>query len=201
MRVPLPAARMTAVEVVVWLARVITATVRLSCASRGRSREGVRSGSGGSGVELAHLDSNKDKENQNLLCYRYTMGQRRCRSLLTAVLDLILRGSGVRLPSRGGGTLVRSVVPCVLGQHRVGSTDDGHARRGVGRPSWGPLPRLSSGLERLLAAPRRTLRCRRPRPVPAIVRHRRPFVEGSRDYPKSLKSQASVRGLSRGVLA
>lgn len=30
---------------------------------------------GRSGIRLADLDSNQDKQNQNLLCYRYTIGQ------------------------------------------------------------------------------------------------------------------------------
>ena len=30
----------------------------------------------GSSLMLAHLDSNQERQNQNLLCYRYTMGHR-----------------------------------------------------------------------------------------------------------------------------
>lgn len=142
--------------------------------------------------ELAHLDSNKDKENQSLLCYRYTMGQSRRRRLLAASCSLLRRVVSCMCPSKGDGTLTGSMLPCVPRQHRIGSTDDGNARRGVGRPSGGPLPRLSSGLERLLAAPRRPLRRRRSEPLLLIVRHRRPSIEEGKGYPKSRARQASL---------
>src|SRR5437762_1105239 len=58
-RVPLPAARMIARG--------------LSCAPL------IEQGAGRSTVQvLADQDSNLDKQNQNLLCYRYTIGQRDC---------------------------------------------------------------------------------------------------------------------------
>ena len=31
-------------------------------------------------TELSYLDSNQDKQNQNLLCYHYTIGQSSCAS-------------------------------------------------------------------------------------------------------------------------
>lgn len=40
-------------------------------------KKGVRYIPNTSQRKLAHKDSNPDKQNQNLLCYRYTMGQDR----------------------------------------------------------------------------------------------------------------------------
>ena len=37
---------------------------------------------------LSYLDSNQDKQNQNLLCYHYTIGQSSLCSLLKSGADL-----------------------------------------------------------------------------------------------------------------
>ncbi len=151
-------------------------------------------------VKLAHLDLNKDKENQNLLCYRYTMGQSGCESqTVLHILPVPLVGGrredvgvdqtvvdcravfSTRRP-KAAGTQGGSAPPCVHGGHRAGSTGDGHARRGVGRPSRGPCPRLPQGWS--VPWPRQDTPCGAAVAGGSsrIIRHRRPIKEGSKSY-------------------
>lgn len=155
---------------------------------------------GARAIQLAHLDLNKDKENQNLLCYRYTMGQSGCESqTVLRILPVLLfggrrEGGGVdqtvvdcravfftRRP-KAAGTQGGSVPPCVHGRHRAGSTGDGHARRGVGRPSRGPCPRLPQGWS--VPWPRQDTPCGAAVAGgnSRIIRHRRPIKEGRKFY-------------------
>lgn len=54
-----------------------------------RQQPGDKAGAGGENQgELADLDSNQDKQNQNLLCYHYTIGQE--KSALLSVADLVI---------------------------------------------------------------------------------------------------------------
>jgi hypothetical protein len=73
MRVPLPAARMIAIGASRAGVLIGDAASGLFVSALGRRRIGEpkarRSG------KLADQDSNLDKQNQNLLCYRYTIGQ------------------------------------------------------------------------------------------------------------------------------
>ena len=39
--------------------------------------------------ELSYLDSNQDKQNQNLLCYHYTIGQSSCASFRKSGAKLV----------------------------------------------------------------------------------------------------------------
>ena len=162
---------------------------------------------GARAVKLAHLDLNKDKENQNLLCYRYTMGQLVCESQTRVrIVPVTLLGgrradAGVdqtvvdrravfhtRSP-KAAGTQGGSVPPCVDGGHRAGSTGDGHARRGVGRPSKGPCPRLPQGWSVLW--PRQDTPCGAAVAGEGsrIIRHRRPIKEGRKSYRFALPLQ------------
>lgn len=148
---------------------------------------------------MAHLDLNKDKENQNLLCYRYTMGQSGCESQ-TPLRIVPVTPLGGRRANAGveqtvvdrrvfhtrcpeaAGTQGWSMPPCVHGGHRAGSTGDGHARRGVGRPSKGPCPRLPQGWS--VSWPRQDTPCGAAVAGgdSCFIRHRRPIKEGRKAY-------------------
>src|ERR1043166_6324210 len=87
MRVPLPAARMIAMG---------------GCAA-GLGDAWLIVGAAGDrgGEKLADLDSNQDKQNQNLLCYRYTIGQKLSDPRRPCVAFIILVGALYRPVRRG----------------------------------------------------------------------------------------------------
>ncbi len=166
-------------------------------------------------VKLAHLDLNKDKENQNLLCYRYTMGQTGCESqtfanmvaveLLNGLVAVDDRDVGCRAVilsrrrwgSWAAGTQGWSAPPCVHGRRRAGSTGDGHTRRGVGCPSMGPCPRLPQGWS--VPWPRQDTPCGAAVAGVGshIIRHRRPIKEGRKVYRVTPTTQATFNWFER----
>src|SRR5438045_7988709 len=82
MRVPLPAARMIAAG-----GGRLAGAVDIDARASSAGTSGLRAPPLGQsperwwhGRKLADQDSNLDKQNQNLLCYRYTIGQLRSRS-------------------------------------------------------------------------------------------------------------------------
>src|SRR5439155_26008087 len=86
--------------------------------------------------ELADQDSNLDKQNQNLLCYRYTIGQR--RSLLTRASILGRRDGPAPGPRT---TFSRSTLPqprrLPKQRPRHGWLGERHADRGGARATPG----------------------------------------------------------------
>ncbi len=124
------------------------------------------------------------------------MGQMHHRIITSAQYDLIDRSNQSSSSSKGLETQGKSVPQCVRCWHRVGSTDDGNARRGVGRPSLGPLPRLPLGWS--VPWPRQDTPCGAAdfKPKPEIIRHRRPLCEEGRSYNKYDFSQGAFAAFS-----
>ncbi len=79
-------------------------------------------------IQLADLDSNQDKQNQNLLCYRYTIGQVR-RPGWRAIGEM--RGTELRWGSRGEVLQRRGVQTA-----RQAAGPDAGRPRGPRSASW-----------------------------------------------------------------
>lgn len=121
------------------------------------------------------------------------MGQMHRRIITSAQDDLNDRSNQSSSPSKGLATQGKSMQQCVRCWHRIGSTDDGNARRGVGRPSLGPLPRLPLGWS--VPWPRQDTPCGATdsKPRLQIIRHRRPlYKEGISYYKYDLVQEAFV---------
>ena len=124
------------------------------------------------------------------------MGQMH-RRIITSAQDVLNdRSNQSSSPSKGLATQGKSMQQCVRCWHRIGSTDDGNARRGVGRPSLGPLPRLPLGWS--IPWPRQDTPCGAAdfKPRLEIIRHRRPLCEEERSYYKYDFSQGPFAAIS-----